>query len=77
VLDIPACLPAGRDWGDEAAPGIRVTHFKHLYGDTGCRCGHQTRRLPQRAEKDAQWCVEISKWHLVGPGLMALMCVWR
>ncbi|MGF1613148.1 MAG: IS66 family transposase, partial [Gammaproteobacteria bacterium] len=28
VLDI--------EWGDEAAPGIRVTHVKHLYGDTTC-----------------------------------------
>jgi len=65
VLDI--------DWGDEAAPGIRVTHTKHLYGDTCCGCGHQTRRLPQRAEKDVQWSVEISEWHLVGPGLMALI----
>jgi hypothetical protein len=65
VLDI--------EWGDEAAPGICVTHVKHLYGDTGCECGHQTRRLPQRAEKDAQWSVEISEWHLVGPGLMALI----
>ena len=65
VLDI--------EWGDEAAPGIRVTHVKHLYGDTGCGCGHQTRRLPQRAEKDVQWSVEISEWHLVGPGLMAFI----
>ncbi len=61
------------DWGDEAAPGIRVTHTKHLYGDTCCGCGHQTRRLPQRAEKDVQWSVEISEGHLVGPGLMALI----
>ena len=29
VLDI--------EWGDEAASGIRVTHVKHLYGDTGCK----------------------------------------
>jgi transposase len=29
--------------------------------------------LPQRAEKDAQWSVEISEWHLVGPGLMAFI----
>ena len=65
VLDI--------DWGDEAAPGIRVTHTKHLYGDTGCGCGHPTRRLPQRAERDVPWSVEISEWHRVGPGLMALI----
>jgi hypothetical protein len=65
VLDI--------EWGDEAAPGIRVTHVKHLYGDTPCGCGHQTRRLPQRAEKDVQWSVEITEWHRVGPGLMALI----
>ena len=66
VLDI--------EWGDEAAPGIRVSHVKHLYGDTGCGCGHQTRRLPKsRAEQDPQWSVEVSEWHLAGPGLMALI----
>jgi hypothetical protein len=50
-----------------------VTHFKHLYGDTGCGCGRHTRRLPPRAEKDVQWSGEVSEWHRVGPGLMALI----
>jgi hypothetical protein len=63
----------GIDWGDEAARGIRVTHIKHLDGEMCCGCGHQTRRLPQRAEKEAQWSVEISEWHRVGLGLMALI----
>lgn len=54
-------------------PGLEVSHVKHLYGDTPCRCGHVTRTEPGRCEKEPGWAVELTEWHLVGPTLVSLI----
>jgi len=59
--------------GEQAQPGLRVSHTKHLYGDTICACGHATRTLPHRCEKEPDWDVELTEWRLVGPMLAALI----
>ena len=57
-----------------ACVGLQVTNTKHLYGDTLCDCGHTTRTMPHRCEKESNWNVELTEWRLVGPLLMALIC---
>lgn len=52
---------------------IQVTHVKHLYGETTCRCGHVSKTEPGRCEKEEDWKVELSEWHLVGPSLVSLI----
>jgi hypothetical protein len=59
---------------DNGCIGLQVTNTKHLYGDTLCDCGHTTRTMPHRCEKESDWDVELTEWHLVGPLLMALIC---
>lgn len=49
--------------------GLKLTHTKHLYGDTECICGHMTRTEPGRCELEPEWNVALTKWHLVGPML--------
>ena len=53
--------------------GLRVTHIKHLYGDTHCCCGHVTRTEPGQCEQEEGWQVQLSEWHLVGPTLASLI----
>jgi transposase len=60
--------------GSETEPGIRVINAKHIYGDTICSCGHATRTQPHRCQKESEWDVELTEWHIVGPLLMALIC---
>lgn len=60
--------------GNEKEPGIRVTNTKHIYGDTTCPCGHVTQTKPHSCEKESDWDVELSEWHLVGPMLMSFIC---
>lgn len=60
--------------GNEKDAGIRVTNTKHIYGDTTCPCGHVTQTKPQRCEKESDWDVELTEWHLVGPMLMSFIC---
>lgn len=83
------CAACGEELGEEAefkartglyvvdieagAPGIQVTHIKHLYGETHCSCGHVTRTEPGRCQAEEDWEVELTEWHLVGPTLMALI----
>ncbi|MCP4239263.1 MAG: IS66 family transposase [bacterium] len=64
--------------GSAQAPGIEVSHVKHVYYETCCDCGHCTRCEPGRGPSDRQgeeleWTVELSEWHLVGPTLMSLI----
>jgi len=54
-------------------PGIQVTHVKHLYGESTCKCGHVTKTEPGRCEKEDDWKVELTEWHLVGPTLVSLI----
>jgi hypothetical protein len=54
-------------------PGLQVSHVKHLYGETHCRCGHVTRTEPGRCKKEPGWEVELTEWHLVGPTLVSLI----
>lgn len=83
------CAACGEELGEDAefkaltglyvvdietgGPGIQVTHVKHLYGETSCSCGHVTRTEPGRCDKEADWKVELTEWHLVGPTLVALI----
>ena len=60
--------------GEEDQPGITLTNVKHLYGDTVCPCGHVMHSVPHRCEKEEDWDVELTEWHLVGPMLMSLIC---
>ena len=59
--------------GSVTAPGIRVSHTKHLYGQRLCRCGHLTRTGPGCSEADAEWRVPLSEHCLVGPTLATLI----
>jgi len=54
-------------------PGLQVSHVKHVYGDSHCRCGHVTRTEPGRCETEPGWAVELTEWHLVGPTLVSLI----
>ncbi|MBU1661445.1 MAG: IS66 family transposase, partial [Chloroflexi bacterium] len=83
------CAACGEEFGEDAEfkaftglyvvdiemgePGIQVTHVKHLYGETTCNCGHVTKTEPGRCEKEKDWKVELTEWHLVGPMLVALI----
>ena len=58
--------------GTGEALGLRVTHIKHLYGETRCACGHVTNTEPGRCAPEAEWQVELTEWHLAGPMLVAL-----
>ena len=53
--------------------GLQVTHEKHLYGELVCACGHVNRSVPGRGAPEAEWQVELTEWHLVGPMLAALI----
>ncbi len=54
-------------------PGWPVSHVKHLYGDSHCSCGHESRTESGRCEKEPGWEVELTEWHLVGPTLVSLI----
>jgi len=56
------------------APGIELTHTLHQYVECQCGCGHWTRAEPQRCADEGGWTVELTEWHLVGPGLVSLIC---
>jgi transposase len=56
------------------APGLQITHTRHIYVDCQCACGHWTRAEPGRGEEEAGWTVALSEWHLVGPTLVSLIC---
>ena len=56
------------------APGLELTHTLHRYLQCQCGCGHWTRAEPGRCEEEADWTVELTEWHLVGPGLVSLIC---
>ena len=53
--------------------GLKLTHIKHLYGDTECVCGHMTRTEPGRSETEPEWKVALTEWHLVGPMLASFI----
>lgn len=56
-----------------AEPGLRVSHVKHIYGDTYCSCGRTTRTEPGRCGFEEGWDVELTEWHLAGPMLISLI----
>lgn len=53
--------------------GLKVTNTLHIYGLTGCDCGHWTESRPGRCEPEEGWKVEITQWHLVGPTLASFI----
>jgi hypothetical protein len=56
------------------APGLELIHTKHVHGECQCTCGHWTRQAPGRCRHEADWSVELTEWHLVGPTLVGLLC---
>jgi hypothetical protein len=56
------------------APGLELTHTRHIYMDCQCVCGHWTRAEPGRCADEEGWTVALSEWHLVGPTLVSLIC---
>jgi len=56
------------------APGLELTHTLHRYVECQCGCGHWTRAEPGRCDAEEGWAVELTEWHLVGPGLVSLIC---
>jgi hypothetical protein len=59
--------------GPAASPGLTVSHTKHLYGQTICRCGHATSTEPGRSVAEAEWRVSLTEHCLVGPMLASLI----
>jgi len=57
----------------QAELGIEVTNILHIYGTISCECGHGTESEHGRCEREADWDVEITEWHLVGPRLASLI----
>ena len=54
--------------------GIRVTHDKHIYGETACTCGHLNRSEPGSCPKDPFWIkLPMNERGLVGPTLASLI----
>ncbi len=53
--------------------GLEVTNILHIYGITGCGCGHWTESKHGRCEREEGWEVEITEWHLIGPTLASLI----
>ncbi len=53
--------------------GLEITNTLHIYGITGCVCGHWTQSRPGRCEQEEGWDVEITQWHLVGPTLASFI----
>ncbi len=56
-----------------AAPGLHVTHVKHIYGESTCACGHRPQTTPGRCPAEEGWAVALTEWHLIGPTLAALI----
>ena len=52
---------------------VEVTNVLHIYGATGCECGHWTESKHGRCEREEDWDVEITEWHLIGPTLASLI----
>jgi transposase len=59
--------------GAQGLLGLQVTHEKHLYGELVCACGQVNRSAPGRCAPEAEWQVELTEWHIVGPLLTALI----
>jgi transposase len=61
-------------WGDPAAPGLRLWVVDHRYLQVTCPCGHHTRAAPAEGAGDlALERVQVHDWRLVGPGLATLI----
>jgi len=83
------CAGCGKEFGEDAPferrtgsytldikkveLGIEVTNVLHIYGATGCECGHWTESEHGRCEREEGWDVEITEWHLIGPTLASLI----
>lgn len=63
--------------GDSQHPGVQVVCTLHRYGETGCVCGHRTRRQPAHGiadlPADFEAATTLSEWRLVGPLLASLI----
>ncbi len=53
---------------------LEAIQVKHLYHARQCACGHWSYAEPATAAEEAEWRVSLSERHLVGPGLVALIC---
>ena len=62
------------DWGDAAAPGLRLRVIDHRYLEVTCPCGHHSRAQPaQGAVAPELGAIAVQEWRLVGPGLATLI----
>ena len=61
------------EMGPADAPGLTLSHTKHLYGETSCACGHVTPTEPGRCPAEAEWRVPLTEHHLVGAMLASLI----
>ena len=53
--------------------GLEVSYILHIYGITGCECGHWTESKPGRCAPEEGSDVAITEWHLIGPMLASLI----
>jgi len=62
------------DWGDPAAPGLRLRVIDHRYFEVTCTGGHHSRSQPAHGEVAPELGpVAVREWRLVGPGLATLI----
>jgi transposase len=62
------------DWGDPAAPGLRLRVIDHRYFEVTCTGGHHSRSQPAHGEVAPELDpVAVREWRLVGPGLATLI----
>ncbi len=59
--------------GAQGVLGLEVKHERHIYGEIVCWCGQVNRSEPGRCAPEAEWQVELTEWHIVGPMLAALI----
>ena len=61
-------------WANPEQPGMTLTNTRHTYYEIACACGHCTQEKPHKETADSFVDdVFLSEWHLVGPGLAALI----
>jgi len=53
--------------------GIEATNTLHIYGTSGCACGHWAASEQGRCECEDDWDVEATTWRLAGPMLALLI----
>lgn len=67
----------GRDEIELVTPlsgvGLELIKTRHIYQEAECSCGHHTREEPGRCEKEEDWKVELTEWHMAGSNLVTFI----